>query len=85
MQNDIGLPAKYGLLTLSQLLQAIEPTYAAKRVVDTVLARSVLLLLNGPWIERSLSLDDILVFCKMENDEPRPIFDKVFYVDSLRI
>lgn len=78
IQSDPRKPAEYKLLSLRQLLQALEPSYAAKRVIGMILARSLLVLLNGPWVGNSLSMDDVFVFCQFEHGEPRPFFDKVF-------
>ncbi|KAL3477430.1 purine and uridine phosphorylase [Aspergillus californicus] len=64
--------------TLGNLLHVIKPTYAAKRVLGVILARSFLHLLGGPWIPRSFCIDDILLFCRVEADRPYPLFDKIF-------
>jgi hypothetical protein len=64
--------------SLGQLLNIVKPTYAAKRVLGVILARSFLHLLGGPWILRSFCIDDISVFCRLDRDRPYPIFDKVF-------
>ncbi|CRG86142.1 hypothetical protein PISL3812_03145 [Talaromyces islandicus] len=63
---------------LGQLLEHIRPTYAAKRVMGVILARAILHLFEGPWVSRSMSIGDIFVYCKMQNDQPYPLFDKVF-------
>jgi nucleoside phosphorylase len=64
--------------SLGQLLNIVKPTYAAKRVLGVILARSFLHLLGGPWILRSFCIDDISVFCRLDRDRPYPLFDKVF-------
>ncbi|KAF3928375.1 hypothetical protein ABW21_db0206353 [Orbilia brochopaga] len=78
VRSDLRFPAKYELLTLRKLLQCLEPTYSAKRVVSMILSRALLVLLNGEWVGAALSMDDIYVFCKLEDHGPRPFFDKVF-------
>jgi nucleoside phosphorylase len=64
--------------SLGDLLDIVKPTYAAKRVLGVVLARSFLHLLGGPWIPRSFCIDDISLFCHLKGDKPYPLFDKVF-------
>jgi nucleoside phosphorylase len=64
--------------SLGKLLEVVKPTYAAKRVLGVILVRSILHLLEGPWVSRSLCIDDISLFCKIQNDQPYPFFDKVF-------
>ncbi|KAJ0421435.1 hypothetical protein BJY00DRAFT_108859 [Aspergillus carlsbadensis] len=64
--------------TLGNLLDIVKPTYAAKRVLGVILARSFLHLLGGPWIPRSFCIDDISLFCHLKGDKPYPLFDKVF-------
>ncbi|KAL4779145.1 hypothetical protein BJX76DRAFT_341587 [Aspergillus varians] len=68
--------------SLGQLLSIVKPTYAAKRVLGVILARSFLHLLGGPWIPRSFRIDDISVFCRLDGDRPLPLFDKVFLSTS---
>ncbi|KAH8692088.1 hypothetical protein BGW36DRAFT_304447 [Talaromyces proteolyticus] len=70
--------------SLGKLLQIVKPTYAAKRVLGVILARSMLHLLDGPWIRRSLNIDDISLYCKLQNDQPYPFFDKVFLSTSFK-
>ncbi|KAL2785821.1 hypothetical protein BJX66DRAFT_329025 [Aspergillus keveii] len=64
--------------TLGDLLDIVKPTYAAKRVLGVILARSFLHLLGGPWIPRSFCIDDISLFCHLKGDKPYPLFDKIF-------
>ncbi|KAL3447675.1 purine and uridine phosphorylase [Aspergillus insuetus] len=64
--------------SLGNLLDVVKPTYAAKRVLGVILARSFLHLLGGPWIPRSFCIDDISLFCHLKGDKPYPLFDKVF-------
>ncbi|KAL2818530.1 hypothetical protein BDW59DRAFT_175150 [Aspergillus cavernicola] len=64
--------------SLRNLLDIVKPTYAAKRVLGVILARSILHLLNSPWIPQSFSIDDISLFCRLDNDRPYPFFSKVF-------
>nr|XP_001388535.2 hypothetical protein ANI_1_2166014 [Aspergillus niger CBS 513.88] len=66
------------LESLRKLLEIVKPTYAAKRVLGLTLARSLLHLLEGPWVSSYLSIDDIFIFCKVQNGYPYPLFDKVF-------
>ncbi|KAH7139510.1 hypothetical protein B0J11DRAFT_575419 [Dendryphion nanum] len=70
--------SKYELVNLEALMVAIVPTYAAKRVVQLIVARSLLLLLDGPWVGRVLSMKDIYIFCSMSDGIPRPVFDQIF-------
>ncbi|KAL7968720.1 hypothetical protein HDV63DRAFT_411366 [Trichoderma sp. SZMC 28014] len=76
IEGDVG--DEFMLLSLEDLFKCLEPTYAAKRVIDLIVARSLLLLLDGPWMAHYISLQNISVFCKMENGSPRPRFDKIF-------
>lgn len=78
IQTDLQSETEYKLLSLEDLFSSLEPTYAAKRVMDMIPARSLLLLLDGPWATPCLSLQNISVFCKIENDAPQPQFDKIF-------
>ncbi|KAB8078900.1 hypothetical protein BDV29DRAFT_120263 [Aspergillus leporis] len=64
--------------TLGELLKIVEPTYAAKRVLGVILARSILHLLEGPWINRSFCINDISLFCKAQDDQPYLSFSKIF-------
>ncbi|KAL2855690.1 purine and uridine phosphorylase [Aspergillus pseudodeflectus] len=64
--------------SLGTLLDVVKPTYAAKRVLGVILARSFLHLLGGPWIPRSFCIDDISLFCHLKGDKPYPMFDRVF-------
>ncbi|KAL5042125.1 hypothetical protein BDW71DRAFT_200853 [Aspergillus fruticulosus] len=64
--------------SLRSLLSTVKPTYAAKRVLGVILARSFLHLLGGPWIPRSFCIDDISLFCRVDGERPYPFFDKVF-------
>ncbi|GES60154.1 purine and uridine phosphorylase [Aspergillus terreus] len=68
----------YMELKLGKVLKMVRPTYAAKRVLGTILARSLLHLIEGPWVNRWLDIDDISIFCRIENQRPYPLFDKVF-------
>ncbi|PWY85556.1 purine and uridine phosphorylase [Aspergillus eucalypticola CBS 122712] len=70
--------AERSLESLRKLLEIVKPTYAAKRVLGLVLTRSLLHLLEGPWVNSYLSIDDIFVFCKVQNGYPCPLFDRVF-------
>ncbi|KAL5364473.1 hypothetical protein BJX96DRAFT_178984 [Aspergillus floccosus] len=69
---------RYMQLRLGKILKMVRPTYAAKRVLGVILARSLLYLLEGPWVKRSLDIDDIYIFCRIEDGRPYPVFDKVF-------
>lgn len=64
--------------SLGKLLEIVKPTYAAKRVLGLILARSILHLFGGPWISPSLCINDISLYCKVQNDQPYPFFDKIF-------
>jgi nucleoside phosphorylase len=68
----------YVEMSLSELLTTVKPTYTAKRVMGVTLARCILHLFEGPWLQGCMSIDDIYVYCRIENDQPHPIFDKVF-------
>ncbi|KAJ5733769.1 hypothetical protein N7493_002555 [Penicillium malachiteum] len=68
----------YVEMSLSKLLTIVKPTYSAKRVMGVTLARSILHLFEGPWLDGCMSIDDIYVYCKIENNQPYPVFDKVF-------
>ncbi|KAL4898870.1 hypothetical protein BDW74DRAFT_184294 [Aspergillus multicolor] len=83
--SDLGQPpeaiepdVEYIEQSLGKLLHLVKPTYAAKRVLGVVLARSVLHLLDGPWIPRTFGIDDISLFCRLEKERPFPLFNKVF-------
>ncbi|KAH8679417.1 hypothetical protein BGZ61DRAFT_457149 [Ilyonectria robusta] len=78
IQTDLQSEAEFKLLSLEDLFHSLEPTYAAKRVMDMILARSLLLLLDGPWVTPCLSLQNVSVFCRIENGTPQPQFDKIF-------
>ncbi|KAK9860158.1 hypothetical protein MYU51_010489 [Penicillium brevicompactum] len=65
-------------MSLTKLQSLIKPTYAAKRVMGVTLARCILHLFEGPWLSECMSIDDIYVFCKVQNEQPYPQFDKVF-------
>lgn len=65
-------------MSLTELQAIIKPTYAAKRVMGVTLARCILHLFEGPWLNEGMSIDDIYVYCKVQNDQPYPQFDKVF-------
>lgn len=69
---------RYVEMSLSELLTIVKPTYAAKRVIGVTLARSILHLFEGPWLSSCTSIDDVYVYCKVQNDRPFPLFDKVF-------
>ncbi|KAG2416774.1 hypothetical protein HFD88_007990 [Aspergillus terreus] len=69
---------KYMELKLGKVLRMVKPTYAAKRVLGVILARSLVHLMEGPWVNRWLNIDDISIFCRIENQRPYPLFDKVF-------
>jgi hypothetical protein len=64
--------------SLGELLKLVRPTYAAKRVLGVILARSILHLLEGPWINQSLCIDDLSLLCEVQNNQPCPFFEKVF-------
>ncbi|CAG8218534.1 unnamed protein product [Penicillium olsonii] len=68
----------YVEMSLTELQAIIKPTYAAKRVMGVTLARCILHLFEGPWLSGSMSIDDIYVYCKVQNSQPYPLFDKVF-------
>ncbi|RDW64445.1 5'-methylthioadenosine/S-adenosylhomocysteine nucleosidase family protein [Aspergillus mulundensis] len=63
--------------SLGTLLATVKPTYAAKRVLGVILTRSVLHLLDGPWILQSFAIDDISLFCRLENERPYPLFNRL--------
>lgn len=65
-------------MSLSVLLTKVKPTHTAKRVMAVTLARCILHLFEGPWLQDCMSVNDIYVYCRIENDQPHPIFDKVF-------
>ncbi|KAJ5341807.1 hypothetical protein N7541_010931 [Penicillium brevicompactum] len=65
-------------MNLTELQAIIKPTYAAKRVMGVTLARCILHLFEGPWLSEGMSIDDIYVYCKVQNEQPYPQFDKVF-------
>ncbi|KAJ5116703.1 hypothetical protein N7456_001051 [Penicillium angulare] len=69
---------EYVDMSLGQLLTAIKPTYAAKRVIGVTLARCMLHLLEGPWLKDSTSIDDVFVYCRTKNGELYPMFEKTF-------
>ncbi|CAG8310939.1 unnamed protein product [Penicillium salamii] len=46
--------------------------------MGVTLARCILHLFEGPWLSGSMSIDDIYVYCKLQNAQPHPLFDKVF-------
>ncbi|KAL4948630.1 hypothetical protein BDW69DRAFT_89322 [Aspergillus filifer] len=73
------------LETLGNLLEIVKPTFAAKRVLGVILARSLLHLLEGPWIKWSLSINDISLLCTLKNNRPYPSFDKVFLSTIFRV
>jgi nucleoside phosphorylase len=84
-QSLLALPVKtlqpdeqYVEKSLGKLLELVKPTYAAKRVLGVILVRSILHILEGPWVNQSLCIDDLSLFCKVQNDQPYPFFDKVF-------
>lgn len=68
----------YVEMSLSELLTTVKPTYTAKRVMGVTLARCILHLFEGPWLQGCMSINDIFVYCRIENGQPHPIFDKVF-------
>lgn len=72
---------KYKFLTLQELLEAFD-LYEVRRAVQLILARSVLLLLQGPWVGAAagarLALEKVSIFCKIENGMAYPSFGKVF-------
>jgi nucleoside phosphorylase len=69
---------EYVEMSLSVLLTKVKPTHTAKRVMAVTLARCILHLFEGPWLQDCMSVNDIYVYCRIENDQPHPIFDKVF-------
>jgi Phosphorylase superfamily len=82
--ETLQLDEQYVEKSLGKLLELVKPTYAAKRVLGVILVRSILHLLEGPWINQSLCIDDLSLFCKVQNDQPYPFFDKVFLSTAFR-
>ncbi|KAL6874769.1 hypothetical protein J3F83DRAFT_517510 [Trichoderma novae-zelandiae] len=68
----------FSLVPLETLLQQLKPSFTAKAFLELTLARSLLLLLDGPWVESRLRLQNISVFCKIVNGVAQPQFDKIF-------
>ncbi|KAL4884463.1 hypothetical protein BJY04DRAFT_215430 [Aspergillus karnatakaensis] len=67
---------EYDEHSLGKLLQIVKPSYASKRVLGVIIARSFLHLLGGPWIPWSFCIDDISMFCRVEDHQMYPLFDK---------
>ncbi|KAL6872221.1 subtilisin-like protein [Trichoderma longibrachiatum] len=76
--NNLCDTVEFRLVTLETLLQCLSPKYDARTCVELVLARSLLLLLHGPWVESHLHLQNVSVFCKIENGVVMPELDKLF-------
>ncbi|KAL7815162.1 subtilisin-like protein [Trichoderma gracile] len=78
IHKTLGEAVEFRLVPLDELLQCLKPTYVARTFVEMVLARSLLILLDGPWVASYLHLQNISVLCKIENRLPHPQFDKIF-------
>lgn len=50
--------------------------------MEMTLARSLLLLLDGPWVRTHLHLQNVSVFCRIVNGVIHPRFDKMFLSTS---
>jgi hypothetical protein len=72
------LSVSYRLLTIRQLLECIKLSPWAKRYIQIILARSILPLLQGNWVESSLTINDISILCAINDGVPCPLFDKLF-------
>ncbi|KAL1882257.1 hypothetical protein Daus18300_000743 [Diaporthe australafricana] len=80
---NVDACADYELVPLRTLLKASKPTFEAKRIIEVILARSLLILIKGSWmgLQHCLSLDNIYVFCQVQNVHPQsvaPCFTEVF-------
>jgi hypothetical protein len=74
--------ATYRLFSIRQLLEYVKLSPWAKRYIQIILARSVLPLLQGRWVEKSLTINDISILCAITADGPCPRFDKLFISTS---
>jgi hypothetical protein len=70
--------ATYKVLSIRQFIASIELAPWAKRYIQIILARSILPLLQGRWVETSLSSDNIFIVCAIDGNVPTPLFDRLF-------
>ncbi|KAK1147912.1 hypothetical protein N8T08_000428 [Aspergillus melleus] len=63
---------------LRDLFSSFRPAYTTKRVLGVILARTVLHLFEGPWMNSHMSIEDFAIFCRRDNGETDPSFDKLF-------
>jgi hypothetical protein len=68
----------YELQTIRQFLTHVELGPQAKRYMQIILARSILPLLQGLWVEQSLTSKDIFILCAIDHNGLSPSFDKLF-------
>lgn len=78
IHEDLRGTVAFSLVPLEALLQQLRPSLIAKTFLELTLARSLLLLLDGRWMESRLRLQNVSVFCRIENGVPQPHFDKIF-------
>ena len=72
----------YRLFSIRELLDCVKLSPWAKRYIQIILARSILPLLQGRWVERSLTTNDVSILCAMNADVPYPRFDNLFISTS---
>lgn len=62
----------FGLVSLKELSSNTKFSFELVKKVEILVARAVLVLIDGPWIcdERDLSLDTVFISCEVEDDKP---------------
>jgi hypothetical protein len=76
--SDLPRHHRYELPTLRKILPKLRLKYREKRYLQLLLARTLLPLMAGPWIENHLSVYDISILCVVQDDQYYPQLDKLF-------
>lgn len=78
LASDLPRDHRYELTPLRKILPNLRLNYMRKRYLQLLLARTVLPLLAGPWMENHLSVYDISILCVVHDDQYYPQLDKLF-------
>ena len=78
LASDLPKYHRYELTTLREILPNLRMDYPRRRDLQLRIARTVLPLLAGPWMENHLAVYDISVLCTIHEDQYYPRLDNLF-------
>jgi hypothetical protein len=78
LASDLPKHHRYELLTLREILPNLRMNYTTRRDLQLRLARTVLPLLAGPWMENCLAIYDISILCTVHEEQCYARLDNLF-------